>query len=140
MKDLDEGQHKLSLRVWDVANNSAEASTYFIVASDANLALTEVLNYPNPATDEGTNFLIGYNQVGRDLDVQVRIFQSDGRVIKTLSGSFNSDGNYYRGLSWDGRTEQGGLISAGYYVYRVSLSDKENGRTVYMSNKLVVIK
>jgi hypothetical protein len=47
---LEEGTHRLSLKVWDVQNNSSTAYTEFIVAKKAELALKHVLNYPNPFT------------------------------------------------------------------------------------------
>jgi hypothetical protein len=142
MKNLADGPHSLKIRVWDVANNWAEARTNFIVGSDARLALNEVLNYPNPfvAGQAETRFLLGFTQTQKEYDVAVRIMGEDGRVVKVLSGSFFADGNYYRGLSWDGLTERGNPVNSGLYVYQVILTDKETGETVHNANKLVVIK
>jgi hypothetical protein len=139
LKDLEEGEHDLKLRVWDVANNWAEASTNFIVGSDARLVLHEILNYPNPMKDE-TSFLIGFSQTDKDYDVTVRIVAETGQTVKVLEGSFYADGNYYRGLSWDGLTTHGNVVNNGIYVYQVTLTDKETGQVVHKANKLVVLR
>lgn len=139
LTDLEDGAHDLMVRVWDIANNWAEASTDFIVGSDARLVLHEILNYPNPMTDE-TNFLIGFSQTDKDYDVTVRIVAETGQTVKVLEGSFYADGNYYRGLTWNGLTTNGLTVNNGVYVYQVTLTDKETGQTVYKANKLVVLR
>lgn len=139
LKNLEDGEHNLKVRVWDVANNWAEARTNFIVGSDARLVLHEVLNYPNPMKDE-TSFLIGFSQTNKDYDVNVRIVAETGQTVKVLEGSFYADGNYYRGLSWDGLTTNGNIVNNGIYVYQVTLTDKETGQVVHKANKLVVLR
>jgi hypothetical protein len=139
LKDLEDGPHDLKLRVWDIANNWAEASTDFIVGSDARLVLHEILNYPNPMQDE-TSFLIGFSQTDKDYDVTVRIVAETGQTVKVIEGSFFADGNYYRGLSWNGLTTNGNVVNNGVYVYQVTLTDKETGLVAYKANKLVVLR
>jgi hypothetical protein len=142
LKDLNDGPHRLKLTVWDVANNPAEASTDFIVVSDALLAITEILGYPNPANpnDGDIGFLIGHNFQGRDLEATVHILSTDGRRLHTLSSEFQASGNYYRGLTWNGESTPGNPVPAGMYVFDVRLTDKESGRTVRKASKLVVVR
>ena len=56
LNSLAEGNHTLSLKVWDVQNNSSSSYTDFVVSNQADLALTHILNYPNPFTTK-TKFL-----------------------------------------------------------------------------------
>ncbi|MFC7666002.1 hypothetical protein ACFQT0_00030 [Hymenobacter humi] len=74
-KDLAPGPHSLRLKAWDTYNNSAEREIEFVVARDEKLALTHVLNYPNPFANS-TTFFFDHNQAGSEpdnLDVQVQI-------------------------------------------------------------------
>ena len=57
LNELPEGNHTLTLKVWDVQNNSSSSYTDFVVANQADLALTHILNYPNPFTTK-TKFFI----------------------------------------------------------------------------------
>ncbi|MBK6523139.1 MAG: hypothetical protein IPG08_12880 [Sphingobacteriaceae bacterium] len=56
LKEIPEGNHTLSFKIWDVQNNSSSISTDFVVTKDEDLALNMVLNYPNPFTTN-TKFL-----------------------------------------------------------------------------------
>ena len=61
LKDLSEGKHTLTFKVWDILNNSSEKNIEFTVVKQAQLTLDHVLNYPNPFTTQ-TNFFFEHNQ------------------------------------------------------------------------------
>ncbi|MBL7916821.1 MAG: type IX secretion system sortase PorU, partial [Bacteroidia bacterium] len=73
LKDLEEGNHQLSLKVWDVQNNSSVTSADFVVAKSADLALNMVLNYPNPFTTN-TKFFFEHNRNCDDIKVLIQVF------------------------------------------------------------------
>lgn len=139
LRDLADGEHKLRIRVWDVANNAAEAYTTFIVADNASMVLDEILNYPNPFTDE-TRFVLGHNQAGQNLELEIEILDTQGKLVKVLNSKFLASGNYYKELGWDGRSDQGNLISGGLYIYRVNLKNIETGKQVNTISKMVLIR
>jgi len=139
LSDLPEGEHTLSIRVWDVANNAAEDYTSFIVTNDAILALEQIFNYPNPMTDQ-TNFWVSHNQTGKELEVSIEIFSNDGKKVKRLVSDFTASGNVYKELQWDGMSDAGFPIAPGIYSYRVLLTDKATSQQVMGFNKLVLIK
>jgi uncharacterized membrane protein len=58
--------------VWDVQNNSSSSFTDFVVSNQADLALTHILNYPNPFTTK-TKFFIEHNQCC----VSLKVLNSD---------------------------------------------------------------
>ncbi|MCB0503796.1 MAG: oxidoreductase, partial [Bacteroidetes bacterium] len=66
------GTHDVSVKAWDVYNNSGEGYTEFVVAETAELALEHVLNYPNPFTTS-TNFIFEHNRKGDVLDVRIQV-------------------------------------------------------------------
>ncbi|MEL6624020.1 MAG: type IX secretion system sortase PorU [Bacteroidota bacterium] len=142
LRDLEEGYHKLTIRVWDVANNSSEASTTFIVATSPQGVLNELLSAPNPYNpNEGeTRFLINHNWDGKELEAKIEILDLSGREVAELSASFTATGSVFRDLTWDGNTGDNNQVSEGMYVYRVQLTDVETGNTLNKANRLVVIK
>lgn len=136
---LPDGEHQLRVKVWDVANNSTEATVGFVVASDASIALGHVLNYPNPFTTN-TKFYIEHNQNGQLLDVQVKIYTVSGRMVKSLRESFFSEGNLYCDMEWDGLDEFGDPLGRGVYVYHVAVKNITTGERATKFEKLVVLR
>ncbi|MBI1183067.1 type IX secretion system sortase PorU, partial [bacterium] len=138
VKNLSEGRHSVSLKVWDVANNSATAYTEFVVANSAKLALDHVLNYPNPFTSS-TTFWINHNRPGDMLDVTIQIFSIGGKLVKTLNSSQISNGSTINTITWDGTDDYGQNIGKGVYVYRVSVKTSD-GLKADAIEKLVLLK
>lgn len=139
LKDIEKGEHEITLRVWDIANNATEVKTRFIVAGNAQEALSSVLNYPNPVKDF-TRFQIEHNQVGNNLAITVRIYDAGGRRVKELSETFFSIENTFDGLQWGGENEQGIPLSNGLYTYQVIISNEDTGEIVRNVKKLVLLK
>ena len=61
-----EGWHSLTVKVWDVFNNSSEETIEFQVIAGENPVLSNVYNYPNPASDV-TWFRFDHNKAGEEL-------------------------------------------------------------------------
>ncbi|MFY0674753.1 MAG: type IX secretion system sortase PorU [Bacteroidia bacterium] len=136
-KDLEEGRHSITLKVWDVANNSATAYTEFVVANSAELALEHVVNYPNPFTNN-TTFWVNHNRPGEVLDVSIQIFSVSGKLVKTLKTTQVSDGATFNNLNWDGRDDFGNKIGKGVYVYKVIVKTQD-GLNAEAMEKLVIL-
>jgi hypothetical protein len=122
LNELSEGNHKLSLKVWDVQNNSSISYTDFVVSKQADLALTHVLNYPNPFTSK-TKFFIEHNQCCTSLNVLIQIYTISGKTVKTIQQTINNEGFRFDGIEWDGKDDFGDKLARGVYIYRVSVSD-----------------
>ncbi|MDX2284615.1 MAG: type IX secretion system sortase PorU [Bacteroidia bacterium] len=141
LRDLEEGEHTLRIRVWDVANNFSEAETRFIVSDNARVALDQILSYPNPF-DPGkgpARFLVEHNQDGQEIELRVEIMDLSGRVVKTLSQELTAGGNYTQELEWDGSTANG-MLSSGVYLYRVTLRNLETRQEAESISRLVLIR
>ncbi len=145
LENLAEGQHSIRVKAWDVANNSAEGYTEFIVASSEGLALQHVLNYPNPFTDR-TCFQFDHNIENIDLDVQINIYTVSGRLVKQIQTSIFSDGALRQDdcIEWDGRDDYGGRLARGVYLYKVKVRALNTGSETLSSEsefeKLVLLK
>ena len=86
-RDLEPGLHTLSLKAWDVYNNSSTAEIQFVVHDkDRRISnSTNVLNYPNPLCDY-TEFWFNHNS-SDVLDVSVQIFTVSGKLVRTIEWS-----------------------------------------------------
>ncbi len=137
MPELEPGHHTLSLKAWDVLNNSSEATLEFTVAKKEELELSHVLNYPNPFTSK-TNFWFEHNKPGQTLQVQVQIMTISGRVVKTLSQAITTEGNRSESIEWNGRDDHGDKLGRGVYLYRIRVTAPDGSRKV-VTEKLVML-
>jgi len=135
---LTDGLHTIKVKGWDVFNNSAEGYTEFLVAQSAQIALTKVLNYPNPFYNN-TYFVFEHNQPNTDLDVQIQIFNMNGKLIKIIKSIINSDGFKTEPIEWDGTTDAGAKIEKGIYIYRIIVRNPL-GLQAEKTDKLVFIR
>lgn len=122
LNTLSEGNHTLSLKVWDVQNNSSSSYIDFVVSNQADLALTHILNYPNPFTTK-TKFFIEHNQCCTSLKVLIQIYTITGKVVKSINQTINNEGFRFDGIEWDGKDEFGDKLARGVYIYKVSVTD-----------------
>lgn len=144
LNNLSPGRHTLAVKGWDVANNSGEGYTEFVVAEDGKAALDHVLNYPNPFTTN-TYFQFEHNLAGQVLDVQISIFTVAGKLVKTIQQTMaNNDGYRVTDIQWDGKDEYGDQLARGVYLYRVKVrgTDATGGSGIAESDfeKLVILK
>lgn len=134
---LEPGSHSLSLKVWDVHNNSGEAYTEFIVAESEEFAIERVLNYPNPFTTH-TEFYFEHNQSCSFLNVLIEVYTVSGKLVKSINTVSNTDGFRNEPISWDGRDDFGDKLATGVYVYKVSVRNPA-GDQVEKFEKLVIL-
>ena len=145
MSKLEEGRHRISVKAWDVANNSAEGYTEFVVASSEEVVLEHVLNYPNPFTDR-TCFQFDHNLGNQELDILIHIYTISGRLVKTLQTTLLSDGALRQDdcIEWDGRDDFGGQLAKGVYLYKVKVNATNTGLSRLSGEsefeKLVILK
>jgi hypothetical protein len=136
--NLADGMHTITLKVWDVYNNSAEATLSFQVASSAYLMLKNLFNYPNPFRIQ-TTFSFQYNDANESLDVSIDIYSITGMHIKTIRQTVSSSGYLMNQLTWDGRDDHGMVVGSGVYVYYVKVNTPA-GSSSYSSSKLIYLR
>lgn len=142
-RDLNPGMHTLSLKAWDVYNNSSTAEIEFVVFDqDEVLKIENVLNYPNPFVNY-TEFWFNHNS-STPLDVSVQIFTVSGKLVRTLNGQTSSGSKSASSLSkdiiWDGRDDFGDKIGKGVYVYRLKVRSNSLNKEVEKIEKLVILQ
>ncbi|MEL7123890.1 MAG: oxidoreductase, partial [Bacteroidota bacterium] len=145
LSSLEDGLYQIRVKAWDVANNSSEGYTEFVVASSNELALERVLNYPNPFTDR-TCFQFDHAITDIELDVQIQIYTVSGRLVQTIQTNLFSDGSLRQDdcIEWDGTDEFGDQLARGVYLYKVKVRSTTGGEQELKGEsefeKLVILK
>ena len=128
----------MTLKVWDVYNNSSEATIEFVVVDSRDIQLERVYNYPNPFTTY-TEFWFEHNQPGKQLYAQVQIFTVSGKLVKTLEQHILNEGFRSTSITWDGLDQYGDRIGRGVYIYRLKVRT-ENFSVAEKYQKLVILR
>lgn len=143
-RDLSEGTHTLTLKAWDVYNNSSTSEIQFTVFNENNsLTITNVLNYPNPFVSH-TEFWFNHNS-STELDITVQVFTISGKVVRTLVGKANVGSSskdfssLSRDITWDGRDDFGDKLGKGVYVYKLIVKSATTNQKVEKYEKIVLL-
>tara|TARA_B110000881_G_scaffold118346_1_gene103857 strand:- start:4112 stop:7423 length:3312 start_codon:yes stop_codon:yes gene_type:complete len=124
-ENLEPGPHTITLRIWDVFNNSSESVISFYVTDKENFTISDFLNYPNPFITN-TDFYFEHNQSNQNLDVSIEIYSITGQHIKTLKDTFYDSGYRIGPISWNGKNEYGKIVSSGLYIAKLNI-ELDNG-------------
>ena len=138
IENLSNGRHTLRVKAWDLYNNSSEKEIYFFVSELPYVSVQQVNNYPNPVTDN-TSFQFVSSLNAGNLDVEIRIFNLTGRLVRTISSAFPESNYHILTILWDGTNDQGGRLSAGLYLYRMKVTGS-NGASFEASQKLIIAR
>ncbi len=138
MHDLTPGWHSLSVKAWDVFNNSSEETIEFRVLPSNVLMLANVGNYPNPAFDQ-TYFQFEHNQPDEELEVIIYIFDMTGRMVTILEKTVYSTGFKSDPIPWEVKDNNGNHLRQGIYPYRIIVKTS-NGSYSESYQKLIVIR
>ena len=134
---LAEGKHSLTLKAWDVFNNSSEAVITFIVAKNMQITITSINVYPNPFKDEiKVDFDI--NLFDTPCEAYLEIFDINGSLVSLTSKELLLSHEYNAGtLTWNGRTASGTSVVPGIYLISIRASNS-NSSTVKAARALKV--
>ena len=136
-KDLEDGEHNLVLKVWDVHNNSGTDTTEFIVVNSIEVALDQVFAYPNPAIDK-TTFRLSHNQECNLVEANVYIYDSDGKFVRSYTSNLHAKGSTTDLLTWDLTNNNGSNVDQGVYLFKIELK-ATNGASAQYGSKVVVV-
>lgn len=132
--NLEDGEHTLSLKAWDIYNNPSEVEITFVVRNSKEPAIGTVYNYPNPVVGD-TYFYINHNQVDNIVDVSVTIYDSQGRQVDRIiekRGVGDTSPIYWQ------CQRNGRRIDSGIYIYVTEISGPMGKCT--KSGKMVVAR
>ncbi|HZW39744.1 MAG TPA: type IX secretion system sortase PorU [Ignavibacteriaceae bacterium] len=136
LNNLENGEHSLLVKAWDVFNNFSSESVNFKVVSSDELTITDVLNYPNPFSSN-TSFTFQQN-LRNPLDVKISVYTVAGRLIKKIE-SFGLTAGFVN-IDWDGRDEDGNVLANGTYLYKISIKTIDGKLSKSVLGKLAIIR
>ena len=131
MNELQDGQHSLTFRAWDLLNNSTTRSLNFIVEAGLDPSIYSITTYPNPVHMTGQlNLLVNYDQPDELIMTEVYLYNINGQMVWKQTQE-NPD---YIAIDMS----QAGL-TPGVYVYTVRIKS-ENSKYAKSSGKIIVTK
>ncbi|MDP4282398.1 MAG: type IX secretion system sortase PorU [Bacteroidota bacterium] len=134
--NLSDGEHTVKMKVWDVYDNSTEASISFRVINSSGFSLDHLFTYPNPFRYQ-TTFSFEYNQPASVVDVQIDIYSMIGKHVRTLHQSLLPGAFRSNSIQWDGTDEGGMKLGSGIYLYTIK-TILQDGSITQRSSKLVL--
>ncbi len=137
LNDLIPGDHSLSVKIWDVFNNSSDKLITFKVIHSNDLILEQVFNFPNPVIDH-TFFQFEHNMPDKNMTIWIEIFDFSGRLIHSIYRESYAGGYRSEPVDWDGRDMNGNKIPRGIYPYRIAVETNE-GHYAEQFEKLMIL-
>lgn len=134
LNNLDPGEHTISVKVWDVQNNSTVKEISFIV--EDGFEITSVINYPNPVSFN-TTFEITHNLPGDIFNTTIEIFNLRGFKIYEINETTGSYGTVEATVRWDITETNYPIDSEKLLVYRVTMKNQQ-GLTATGAGKLLL--
>jgi hypothetical protein len=135
---LEEGRHEITVKIWDIHNNSTESTIEFLVVDSQEMILEQLYNYPNPFTGQ-TWFNISHNRPDHEMRLVLTIYDLSGQVVRVIDRQVYSGGYRLEPILWDGTSSGGSRLGGGIYIYRATLSTGQ-GEAATESGKLVLLR
>ncbi len=133
---LRPGVHSVKVRAWDIYNNYSIAETYFRISESDGFEIGEVINYPNPITDQ-TTFKFRHNGTP-PVDVVINIYTIQGELVRTLHEEITD--SYYGEVYWDGFDANGGELPSGTYIFTISINGVGMTPTLESGYKCIIAR
>lgn len=131
---LDEGLHTLTLKCWNIFNNSGSAHISFYVKNDKTPVIGQFVSAPNPAHDF-TEIRIEHNLPGMIKSATIDIYDIRGSHLRQVQLSDAMEANVLS-WRWDFSSENGVLQSKGIYIARLHLVTS-SGESLVETTKIV---
>ena len=136
LESLANGWHTISLKAWDSHNNSSTELIDFYVDDQAEILLSNVINYPNPFR-EYTNFGFVTNKSGANLEVEIKIYDLHGRYIGQIIQDIEASSSTAP-IGWNGRDSNGNVVPSGVYTYNIIVTDYYGNKTIQQQKMIKI--
>ncbi len=135
---LAEGSHTLTLKAWDVFNNSSEATITFTVSKNQQITVTDMNVYPNPFSNE-VKVDFNVNLFDTPIQAYLEVFNINGSLVSTTDSKLLLSQGYKGGtLNWDGRNVSGSTVPPG--VYLLSIRVKNGSSETVKAARLIKLR
>ncbi|MBT8234284.1 MAG: type IX secretion system sortase PorU, partial [Saprospiraceae bacterium] len=139
LSEFEPGLHTLTLKAWDILNNSSEKLSEFLVVQNEEGFINNVYNYPNPFSTQ-TNFTFEHDLGNSNLDIVINIFTVSGKLVKTIQTQRFASGSLINDVPWNANDDFESKLAKGIYFYKINISSPElNLRRESDFQKLVIL-
>jgi len=139
LSDLEIGIHNITLKAWDLFDNSSEKSVDFIVVSDKQINIYDLINEPNPVRDH-TSIKFMHNQSDETvLNINLKVYDIYGRIVWSYENPVTVLGNTIEPLYLDESNILMSQMQSGIYSYTIEVSNQE-GQKVKGKQKMMIVK
>lgn len=114
---LSEGNHELTLRVYDTSGNPASRSLSFYVVQGAKPVIFDIYTDANPATSHA-NFYLQHNRPDAVITVTFEVYDMMGRRVWSSTATDRSDMFLSAPIQWNLCSQGGSRVTRGIYIYR----------------------
>lgn len=136
LPEIPAGKHKLTLSVWDCANNSTYATLEFNVAAVKEPDIYDI-GTSFSADSSGVEFIINSDRPLASLTCELEVFDINGVRMWHNSTSDRTDSSSSLRLFWDYTTAAGNRVAKGIYLCRATVVSPE-GKKAVKSKKIVI--
>lgn len=138
LRSLGPGRHDITIKAWDLHNNSSEETIWFFVEPDAGIQLFNVKNQPNPFNNE-TVFVFDHNQPGENLKVTIDMFHHSGNLVSRIEQTITASNGNQAKIYWNPESSVSGRLPSGLFLCRITV-ETEDGRSQTRYHKMLYIK
>lgn len=132
---LPAGKHSLTLRAWDIANNSSTVELKFVVGNQDSFRIARFMNYPNPMKEK-TTFSFEHNRPNLPLETNLEIYHANSQLVYKTNRILSSKGTRLASIQWDGKDGKGRKLPPGTYFFRIIVV--QNSQKQQASGQLIV--
>lgn len=134
LEGIEAGRHKLTLTVWDNANNVSKASIDVNIGAAMDPVIYDITA---SATPTYVDFRVSLDRPNTTLTCETGIFDLNGRRVWSESRTLSSDMESTITSRWDFSDQGGNRVPRGIYIYRVRVETPE-GTYTSKSKKIAV--
>ncbi len=139
--NLSLGNHTITVKVWDIYNNSGTGRIDFMVVDNTQLKINKLMCYPNPFNPNSGSaiFSFEHNKADEALEVTIDIYTSVGEKIRSLHLPASNGSARFNELEWNGENEIGSPLSSGAYIFKATVKDKD-GAIAQQASRLIIVR
>ncbi len=134
LNNLEPGEHVISVKAWDVHNNSNTREISFFV--EEGFEIIDVHNSPNPVRYH-TTFNISHNLPGDIFDIEAEIFNLSGKKVAHVQETAGSYGTTETKIRWDTSNTLSATGTDKILVYRITMTNRD-GLKASRGGKLIM--
>ncbi|MBO7270439.1 MAG: Por secretion system protein, partial [Bacteroidales bacterium] len=134
LPELTEGYHQLTLKAWDMQNNSSQASLSFYVKKNEPSKLFDIVFEQN---QESAAFIFTHNRPQVWMNAELRVYDLSGRLQWQSNQSMINKYNHGERIEWNYIGMNGLRIENGLYICHLIVQTNGKEEAV-ISRKIVV--